>query len=283
VFVSGESSRRRQERPINDLGFYAEFVCLIGTRGFMPYLEKIYAEMGVKNDPPTEYFDTDSRYMLLERTLRGLAPGKFCDVGCGRGLLLQRLQGHHEGYGTDFDPGAVAYCRSRDLRVQQIDLNEAKELPFPGIVFDVMVISEVLEHLLEPRSAIQLLRRHLKPGGTLIVTVPNAVPLFARLRLLFGRTVHWLHFPSGDTDGSGHIRFYTRESMGRLLREEGFRVELISGVSFRMNGHFWARLCYWLPRLFLRRSKAAPAKMDLWLGRHFPGFSPGLFFLCKNA
>jgi 2-polyprenyl-3-methyl-5-hydroxy-6-metoxy-1,4-benzoquinol methylase len=249
----------------------------------MAYLEKIYAEMGVKNDPPSEYFETDSRYMLLETILRGLSPGKLCDLGCGRGLLLRRLQDHHICYGTDFDPGAVQFCQSQGLKVQVIDLNAASELPFPDVVFDAIVISEVMEHLLEPKNALQVLKRHLRPGGTLVVTVPNAVPLFSRLNLLLGRTVAWLHYPSQETDGSGHIRFYTIESMARLLETNGFSVKKVSGVSFRFNGHFWARLCYWVPSLLGNRSKSIHAKMDLWLGKTLPGLSPGILFVCKNC
>ena len=122
----------------------------------MAYLKKIYAEMGVKNDPPHEYFKTDSRFMMLERTLRSLAAGKFCDLGCGRGLLLRRVQDHHVCYGTDFDEGAVAYCQSQGLKVEQLDLNEASELPFAEVTFDLIVISEVLEEWLSPLHAIQV-------------------------------------------------------------------------------------------------------------------------------
>ena len=248
----------------------------------MAYLEKIYAEMGAKLDPPNEYFETDSRYMFLETVLRGLPPGKLCDLGCGRGILLSRLQNHHICYGTDFDPGAVQYCKSQGLTVQGIDLNTASELPFPNVIFDTVVISEVMEHLLEPKNALHVLKRHLKPGGTLVVSVPNAVPLFARLNLFFGRTVPWLHYPSHDTEVTGHIRFYTIESMSRLLETNGFVVEKVTGVSFRFNGNFWQRLCYWMPRLLGIRSKSVNAKMDLWLGRTMPGLSPGILFVCKN-
>jgi 2-polyprenyl-3-methyl-5-hydroxy-6-metoxy-1,4-benzoquinol methylase len=248
----------------------------------MDYLEKIYAEMGVKNDPSDENFVNSSREMLLEETLRNLPPGKLCDLGCGRGFLLRRLQNHHACFGTDFDPGAVQFCQSQGLTVQQIDLNQASQLPFQDIGFDVIVISEVCEHLLDPINAIRIAKRHLNHGGTLVVTVPNAVPLLVRLKLLFGRTVDWLHYPSPDTKDTGHIRFYTIESMARMLRQEGMVVEAISGVPFRFNGHFWARLCYWLPRLFFIRSKIIPTKIDLWLGRLMPGLSPGLFFVCKK-
>ena len=248
----------------------------------MSYLNEIYAEMGVKHDPPGEYFKIDSRYMLLEKVLRSLPSGKFCDLGCGRGALLRQMQDHHTCYGTDFDSGAVSHCKSQGLTVEQIDLNEAKQLPFPNVTFDVIVITEVCEHLLEPENALRVVKRHLKVGGTFIVTVPNAVPLFARLKLLFGRTVSGLHFPSPETKQTGHIRFYTIESMSRLLRQEGFEISAVSGVSFRMYSRFWPRFCYWLPRVLLIRSKTAPTKLDLWLANHFPGFAPGLFFVCKR-
>lgn len=246
----------------------------------MAYLSDIYSKMAVELDPSEDYFEVDSRFMSLERILRNLPAGKLCDLGCGRGALLRRVRDYHDCYGTEYDLGAVQYCQSQGLAVQRLDLNDASELPFPNFTFDAIVVSEVCEHLLNPRNALQLAKDYLKRGGTLVLTVPNAVPLFARLRLLLGRSVDWLHYPSPDTEKTGHIRFYTVESMSRLLHEEGFVVSAVSGVSFRMNGRFWARLCYWLPRVLLIRSKSAPANVDLWLGNLMPGMSPGLLFVC---
>ena len=246
----------------------------------MNYLSDIYSKMGVELDPAENYFEVDSRFMLLEKTLRDLPAGKVCDLGCGRGALLNRLRDRHSCSGTDFDSGAVQHCATQGLTVRQVDLNNAAELPFPNVTFDAIVISEVCEHLFDPRNALRLAKRHLRSGGTLVVTVPNALPLFARLKLLFGKSVDWLHYPSPDTEKTGHIRFYTKKSMTRLLAEEGFAVVKVSGVSFRMNGSFWGRLCYWLPRLLFIRSKTAPTKIDLCLGRLMPGVAPGLFFVC---
>jgi SAM-dependent methyltransferase len=247
----------------------------------MDYLSDIYGKMGVELDPPIDYFETDSRFMALERTLRALPPGKLCDLGCGRGALLKRVRDYHQVFGTDFDPGAVEHCRNQRLDVHQIDLNHDSTLPFPNTPFDIMVISEVCEHLLNPRNAIRVARQHLKQGGNLIITVPNALPLFARLPLLFGKSVPWLHFPSPDTEPMGHIRFYTIESISRLLREEGFTVTKVIGVSFRMNGPFFRRFCFWLPRLFGRRSRTAATSLDLWLGSRMPGLSPGLLCVVR--
>jgi len=249
----------------------------------MDYLTEIYEKMGSSLDPSESYFCSDSRFMALEEALLAIPKGNFCDLGCGRGALIRRLGKYHRVFGTDFDPAVVQFCRSSGLAVERIDLNEARELPFGDIKFDVIVISEVCEHLLAPRNAFRLAKNALRPNGTLIVTVPNALPLFARLRSFFGRSVGWLHYPSPETEFTGHIRFYTLESMSRLLGEEGFSVEHTRGVSFRMNGRFWGRLCFWLPRLFGNRSEYAPARLDMRLGRMMPGLSPGLFFVCKVA
>ena len=247
------------------------------------YLRSIYADMGKELDPDESYFLRDSRFAALEQLLRSLPRGKLLDIGCGRGLLLRRLADHHECHGCDFDPGAVTSCKEAGLNVCQVDLDTAVALDgLDAKTFDVIVISEVCEHLLNPRSALRLAKRHLSANGTLVVTVPNAVPLFVRLPVLFGRRVAWLHYPSGDTEVTGHIRFYTIASMSELLQSEGFSVEFVRGVSFRMNGRFWRRLSYWLPRLMGNSDESSSTQLDSWLGKRFPALSPGLLFRCKS-
>ena len=246
----------------------------------MSYLSDIYQKMAVDLNPTEDYFTSDSRFLALDEIVGSLPPGNLCDLGCGRGTLIRRFRNQHEVYGTEFDPSLVRDCQAAGLRVESIDLNEANALPFPGVVFDTIVVSEVCEHLLDPRHTLALAQQSLRAGGKLIVSVPNAVPLMSRLRLLCGRTVNWLHYPSCDTETTGHIRFYTIESMSRLLREVGFTVETVQGVSFRMNGRFWGRLCYWLAKLSPRESAAT--QIDACLGKFLPGFSPGLLFICRN-
>jgi 2-polyprenyl-3-methyl-5-hydroxy-6-metoxy-1,4-benzoquinol methylase len=245
------------------------------------YLAETYRRMADDLDPAEEYFSTDSRFMALDKLLQALPPGKFCDLGCGRGLLLNRLSKRHQVYGTEFDSGLVSHCQSLGINVKQVDLNHDQELPFRDELFDMILISEVCEHLLDPRNAIRLARRSLSPNGTLVVTVPNAVPLFARVPFILGRSIGWLHYPSADTEQTGHLRFYTAESMSRLLQEESFKVSEVRGVSFRFNGRFWQRLCYWTSRFTCPGDLAAPARIDAWLGKKFPRLSPGLLFVAR--
>jgi SAM-dependent methyltransferase len=197
--------------------------------------------------------------------------------------MLQRLRKRHKVYGSEYDAGLVAEGNALGFSVAQVDLNEADALPFGDLAFDSILISEVCEHLLNPRNALRLARRALRPGGILVITVPNALPLLARFPSILGRTVPWLHYPSVATEVTGHLRFFTAESMTRLLTEEQFEVLRTTGVSFRFNGTFWQRLCYWVARVKWGRDPCGPTRVDRWFGRMFPGLSPGLLFVARRS
>jgi 2-polyprenyl-3-methyl-5-hydroxy-6-metoxy-1,4-benzoquinol methylase len=141
------------------------------------YLTDIYRRMAGDLNPTEEYFISDSRFMVLDEILSALPTGNFCDMGCGRGTMLQRLSKRHKVYGSEYDAGLVAQGNALGFSIVQVDLNEAEALPFDGLAFDSILISEVCEHLLNPRNALRLAWRALRPGGILVITVPNAVPL----------------------------------------------------------------------------------------------------------
>jgi SAM-dependent methyltransferase len=229
------------------------------------------------------YFSQDSRFYTLEQTLLAYPHGRLLDMGCGQGSLISRLQSHHDVFGLEWDEGALQIAQGKGLRVHRIDLNEAASLPFDSS-FDYMVCSEVCEHLLNPRNVFKLAHRHLNRAGVLIVTVPNAVPLFARIPLFFGRTVDWLHYPSADTEQTGHIRFYTLRSLGALARQESFSILCHRGLSWRMNGAFWGRVCYWFSRLRMASNISRAAMLlDCAFGRVFPSLSPGLMLILRKS
>lgn len=90
-----------------------------------------------------------------------------------------------------------------------------------GEQFDVVVCADILEHLAAPREALSSIRRWLKPGGVLLVSLPNVANATVRLSLLFGR---FEYAERGILD-RGHLNFFTRASARRMLSLEGFRVE----------------------------------------------------------
>jgi len=159
-----------------------------------------------------------------EVTLQLLKPGtRLLDIGCwdGRFLELIRQAGlFRELYGVDMLMEAVEKVKLKGFRAQVVDLNY-ETLPFPRDYFDAVTLLAVLEHVFDPFAVIHEIHRVLRPGGMLIVDIPNVASFTNRTRILFGR----LPVTSGDPgwDG-GHLHYFTKYSLDRFLLSEGFQI-----------------------------------------------------------
>lgn len=137
----------------------------------------------------------EMRYDLVAAHIRRHLPrgGRVLDVGCGSALVADRLQDVDFHYvGTDLGAHQVAYGakKQRDgtgaLRAS-FARSTAENLPFDDATFDVVVMSEVIEHLLRPELAVWEVARVLRPGGVFVMTTNNAseMPLRSPLSHLF--------------------------------------------------------------------------------------------------
>jgi SAM-dependent methyltransferase len=185
--------------------------------------------------PPRSWGHRLIRRMLLfpehlHLKLVGRAPlpyrgeGRILDVGCGPGKLLKtfREQGW-DTYGVDFSPVAVDYARRQhNLNVA---LGELSSAGYKDNFFDVVMFNHCLEHIFHPVETLREVHRILKPGGLLMICIPNAGGVEARL---FGKW--WIQW-----DVPRHLYHFTKTTMGHLLQQTGFRVEKIEdgvGKSF---------------------------------------------------
>lgn len=102
-------------------------------------------------------------------------PGhKILDVGCGAGNLLEKMKGF-DVTGVDISQTLLeqARVRTRGQEGARVLFGNAEALPFPDSAFDRAVCSEILEHVLNPEAVLTELRRVVKPGGRIVLTVPN--------------------------------------------------------------------------------------------------------------
>ena len=188
------------------------------------------------------------------------------DVGCNVGAVLDhaRKLGVKKLYGIDINPGAVALARQRlgqfDGRIEQ---GSADDLPFPNECVEVVICSEVLEHVpssIRPQ-VVQQIFRVLKPNGLLILSVP-AKGLFsfldpANFRFLFPRVFRVL---SNLLGGSGRERGMEGQKHG-LVWHKHFslnEIEMAFGNCFsiqetRTRGCVLTPICAWLQFPFYRR------------------------------
>jgi methionine biosynthesis protein MetW len=176
------------------------------------------------------------------RLARHVQPGdRVLQVDCGPGVLAARLveQGA-KVIGTDLSAEAVRRARSRGIAAQQLDLDEAP-LPFSADQFDVVLSDSQIEHRVDYAHYLEECVRVLRPGGRLILCVPNTAHWRVRWWLLRGHFPYVEHTP---TDWL-HLRFFTLPDLRRLLAERNVRLEIVDGSS-----SLWVRGLYpdWLRR-----------------------------------
>jgi SAM-dependent methyltransferase len=106
------------------------------------------------------------------------------ELGCRYGELLSHFLEGNRVIGVDIDREAINICHARfGIEAKVVDLNG--DLPFPPDRFDVVVLTEVLEHLPYPWITLDEIVRILRIGGKFVGSVPNGTHLRNRLRFLF--------------------------------------------------------------------------------------------------
>jgi 2-polyprenyl-3-methyl-5-hydroxy-6-metoxy-1,4-benzoquinol methylase len=186
-----------------------------GLRCFLNQIESRYRELV-----------TLDHVGFLERCARRNAPGRraLLDIGCGNGtfLHLARRRGFHP-HGMDVSPRAVSIAREH----YNLDVREGT---ISGDVwsdhaFDFVTMFHLLEHLPDPRRALRFAKARLRAGGSLIVQVPNAGSLQARLFAL-----RWY-----GLDVPRHVVNFSPRALELLLAAEGFEIAAVRRFSLRDN------------------------------------------------
>ncbi len=160
--------------------------------------------------------------MAVRRTLKFMdsSVSSVVDIGCGNADRLLRLSeifaGRAELIGADLrhDPATVAAAKSKGVSLVEGNVEQdLSALRDDG--HDFIILSQVIEHLREPRVALRALAQKLSPGGRLLIETPNVGGLDYHLfkRRYWG---HW-HIPR-------HLNLFTRESLGELVTQSGLSV-----------------------------------------------------------
>jgi 2-polyprenyl-3-methyl-5-hydroxy-6-metoxy-1,4-benzoquinol methylase len=162
---------------------------------------------------------------FLQRCASRAAGGRsLLDIGCGSGtfLHLARKRGF-DPHGLDMSANAVAAAQAEyGLRARQGDIGGDA---WRGFAFDFITMFHVLEHVPDPLAALAYAGGLLAPGGSLIVQVPNAASLQARV---FGARWYGLDVPR-------HLINFTPRALALLFERAGFDAEVVNRFSLRDN------------------------------------------------
>jgi 2-polyprenyl-3-methyl-5-hydroxy-6-metoxy-1,4-benzoquinol methylase len=158
----------------------------------------------------------------------GVNPRRVLDVGCGSGLIGERLlaRGAAEVWGIEPSSEAAQTARTR--------LSHVLESTFPcatveGETFDLVVMADVLEHLTDPWAALSHVRELLNADGHLFLSMPNVSHLSVVLALLRGT---WDYTDEGLLDRT-HMRFFTPRTTRTLVEGAGLVVTRSDSLRLR--------------------------------------------------
>ncbi|MEV3987583.1 class I SAM-dependent methyltransferase [Streptomyces sp. NPDC049837] len=178
--------------------------------------------------------------LMLRHALRDRTGATVLDVGCGDGTaaaVAATLLPGHRIVGVDWSQDALRRAAPRIGTVVRGEFGDGG-LPFADGAADAVLFSEVVEHLVDPDSALDELRRVLAPGGHLMLSTPNLAAWYNRALLLAGVqpvfsevSLRAIHGRPG-TEVVGHLRLYTARALREFLTASGFEVVRVAGAPF---------------------------------------------------
>jgi SAM-dependent methyltransferase len=216
-----------------------------------------------------------ARMELLCRVIQNLAGpgGRILDVGCAQGTLGLMLAERGARVSLlDIRPENIEYARSRHEK-GDVEFHVGFLSPScpPANDYDVVVCTEVLEHVPAPAQFLAQLRDKVRPGGALCLTTPNADYFLTRLPT-YGRASQAIidQAEPNSLDGDAHRYLYTREDLVVLARGVGLQVEQHGFfLPVWLEGHLKTR---YLHRVLYRLRKDIlhlPPELPEALGRRF--------------
>jgi SAM-dependent methyltransferase len=221
---------------------------------------------------------------------------RVLDVGCGNGALTFPIAALGcEVVGADVDGDSIARSRARNRFPNARFVHTDGSLASVDGVFDLIVCSEVLEHLVEPRPLVAAVRAKLAPGGLVFITIPNGYGLreiggrseqFLRRRCGLDRAIGGLRrvlgrvgMPSAkekydmhtSNPEQGHVQKFTRREIVDLLETEGLEVS------------DWWNSFVILSVFYCRSGTSFVEKLDSWAADHLPAACASGWFLTAFA
>jgi methionine biosynthesis protein MetW len=202
--------------------------------------------------------------------IAGMVPerARVLEVGCGTGIVSEAIQQLRGAHVLGIEPDVERAQAARDRGLEVIRGYLTPELVANMRNFDVIVFADVLEHLPNPMSLLQLGCSALERDGAVVISVPNVAHWSIRWALLRGR---FDYEQFGIMDAT-HLRWFTAASLSRWLQNNGFVVQVMAqsaGTALPIYD------CVWPWRLMPRARRAALIRR---LVRRWP-----LLFGCQHV
>ena len=191
------------------------------------------------NEKIDSYYN-NANQSLYENVPAGLE--RVLEFGCSGGALgkqYKQLNPNTIWHGVDIFEPAVKLAQSRIDKAWSLDANTFRPSDLSGVnhaeaSYDAIIYGDVIEHLIDPVKSLPAQLKCLKPNGVVVACIPNIQHWSVVKKLLSG---HWDYQAHGILDNT-HLRFFTRNSIGKLLEQLDLRQTLLKRYSYENKGGF---------------------------------------------
>jgi len=226
---------------------------------------------------PTRRWLRCSRRDWISDALRSAAcqgVGRTCaiEIGPGSGVYLP-LQAnlYHEVIATDIEEDYIRHARHVSTRHSNVTLliDDIMSSKLPSACADLVLCTEVIEHMADSRSAIKQMRRVLRPGGLLVLSTPrrySPLELAAKIAFLPGLVAPSRFIYKEPGLETGHINLLTAPQIIRQLDEAGFEIQQrhTSGMYLPLVAEFSGETGLRLEKWLESRLQNSPLAWLLW-------------------
>jgi len=185
------------------------------------------------------YLDKENDYFSQVRSeIEDLLPSyseETLDIGCGDGATLEWVKATkrcEKTYGIEISESS--YLKAKKILDETLNINIEKEKNFfMKKKFDLILVLDVIEHLIDPWKFLNLIKSRLNEGGSIIISVPN-IRHYSILKdlIFFG---NWEYCQSGILDRT-HLRFFTKKSLKKIFKKEKLNIEMLKKYPIDYSG-----------------------------------------------
>ena len=248
IFISGHDYTTIENENDNDNASFVFNTCELcgliyqNPRPTSSSINRYYPESYSPYNKRGNYLRIFERIINYKKkcVLDYLQSGNLLDIGCAGGDFLHDMRTNSQFIvsGVEFSP--FASQRARDEFGLNVFTGDLLEANYPDEYYDVVTVWNVLEHVFDPTSTIKEIHRILKPGGYLIVRVPNPDSFAAKV---FGKYWAGLDFPR-------HLFLFPRNILINMAKDAGFSIK-----KTYFWGYMWpTSIKYWFNRRFISRN-----------------------------
>ncbi len=174
-----------------------------------------YYQKGVKNNVLQKAW----HFKKLNAVLSGIDinPSKILDVGCASGWFLTQVSKSYpkaKCHGIDIYDKAIKFGEKKYPKIK-FSVADADKIPYKANTFDLVICTEVLEHVDEPKKTLLEMKRVLKKNGRAVIELDSGSLLFTVVWYLWGLS-------KGKVWSHSHLHSFNVKTLERLLKSVGF-------------------------------------------------------------